>query len=127
MRLRDRRSTVVEQLECPRCAIRIDHFDPEAFRGIQVCFKRRCEQHWWAMRLLRGEVRPQLAEVFTEGLAVELMRMWQLPAVAPTPVFWQLSLSRNQSDQLKQAGSRSYFKLVTTLDRLGHALVSTLQ
>lgn len=119
MRLRP--STVVEYLECPRCAVRVDGFEPEALRGIHVCFKRRCGQHWWAMRLAAGPIEPQLAIVFGPELAADLMRTWMLPREAPRPLYWQLSLTRHQSTQLKSTGSSRYFRLITTLLRLQDA------
>jgi hypothetical protein len=108
-------SSVVERLECPRCAIRVDGFSPEVFRGIQECYKRRCQQHWWAMRLHAGDVEMQLAVVFGDELARDLMHTWSLPATLDGPMYWQLSLSRNQSAQIQATGSRKYLRLVMTL------------
>lgn len=119
-----RTSSVVLQLQCPRCDVRVDGFDPEVFRGIQVCYKRRCEQHWWAMRLHAGAVEPQLADVF-DALAPELIRTWALPRELDRPAFWQLSLSRNQASRLRASGSVAFLRLTAVLNQLQGALVST--
>ena len=117
-----RPGSLVEQLECPRCARRVDTFEPEGHsRGFHVCYRRRCGQTWWTMRLYAGEVEPQLAAVFTEQLARDLMTEWRLPAQLERPAYWQLSLSRAQADRARETGSSAYLKRLLALLRLGRA------
>lgn len=122
-----RPSFLVAQLVCPRCAIRVGGFDPEVFRGLQQCFKRRCEQNWWAMRLLRGEIGPQLDPIFGHEFAHVLCQTWSLPEVTPQPIYWQVSLSRRQAEQVRSSGSVPFLKRATALHQLGGALVSATQ
>lgn len=112
------RSSLVEQLTCPRCARHQGSaIEAEAFRALLVCSRRDCGQHFWAMWLLPGPIEPQLADVFGPELARENVTEWHLPHAITRPMLWELSLSRNQYEAHAKNGSRSMLRALIDLVR----------
>ena len=130
------RSSLTRYLQCPKCQRILGAeatgwtFDGPA-SGISVCtrahsvFARNpCSKRWWAMALSAGAVQPQLAAVFSEDLAGQIMTLYQLPASLAQPMWWQLDLSREQYETHGRAGSRHLLRALVSLIRGDNALVS---
>jgi hypothetical protein len=116
--MKGRTSYLSLELRCPRCerAFEVaDLTDFEQFRAFPVCGSRSCRQRWWAMILHQGAVEPQLAAVFGEEIAPDLMQQWKLPNTVRQQLFWHISISQTQYEEHGRSGSRSLLKFLASL------------
>lgn len=111
------RGSIVTVLACPRCARRLNGVDPESLRTMLKCYRRECEQTWWAMSFEPGLLEPQLASVITPATVPEIMTDWSLPAFIDQRAFWQIKTSRNQSVEYDRGGSRRLLECFRSLFR----------
>lgn len=60
----------------------------------------KCGAHWWAMHLVPGSTRPQIATVYggneDDELLDVLMAEFRMPEVILVPAYWQVIVSGPQ-------------------------------